>query len=247
MPTAVRRARGKLMYTVKIPKIVMPDVKSITASAAGEPFVDIEDYSKGVILVDLQYLKAGRAGAVSSAYMRRGVADRLLSAWEQLPEGYTFKIYDAWRSVETQSDLYYEYYNKLASDGANRGLSSEELHKMARTFVSFPDTSAEFSFVHSSGGAIDLTVIDENGVELDMGCGFDDFSDLAETCFFEEEGKDPTARQNRRILYRAMTAAGFTNYPCEWWHYDFGDIFWSAITGKPAVYASEYDVKKVIG
>lgn len=34
------------------------------------------------------------------------------------------------------------------------------------------------------------------------------------------------ARANRRLLYWAMTEAGFANYPPEWWHFDFGDQMW---------------------
>ena len=67
-----------------------------------------------------------------------------------------------------------------------------------------------------------------------MGTGFDDFTEKSLTSHFESQSSD--IRDNRRLLYRVMTEAGFTNYPLEWWHYDYGDSFWSYYTGKPAIY-----------
>ena len=205
-----------------------------------EPFVNIAEYSDGLIAVDMEYLKRGYDGAIDIAYVRQDVADKLLHAASLLPEGYRLKIYDAWRPYEVQAALYYEYYDKLCAMEENRGLSEEELHRMARTFVSFPDRSVEFAFVHSSGGAVDLTVIDEDGEELDMGTGFDDFTDLAATRAFETV--DCEARENRRMLYHVMCAAGFTNYSPEWWHYDLGDKFYARFGGGAVKYASVYSV-----
>ena len=233
------------MDLTAIPNIKMPSALAGGSNAVKEHFVDIEEYSDGRIKADMQYYKVKRPGAVNKAYARRAVADKLLKALSYLPDGYSFKIYDAWRSPETQSDIYYEYFQKLSEKEENRHLSVDELHRMARTFVSFPDRSKEFSFVHSSGGAVDLTIVDENGEELDMGCGFDDFSDVAETSYFETYGESSVPKQNRRLLYWSMINAGFTNYPSEWWHYDFGDLFWATMTGEAAIYASEYDIGNI--
>ncbi|MEV1002288.1 M15 family metallopeptidase [Nonomuraea sp. NPDC050202] len=41
-------------------------------------------------------------------------------------------------------------------------------------------------------------------------------------------------RANRRLLAQAMSAAGFTNYPTEWWHWSYGDRYWALTTGAPA-------------
>ena len=218
-------------------------LSELSFSRVDEPFVDLFEYSDGKIAVDMEYLKRGYDGAINVAYARREVADRLLEAAALLPEGYRLKIYDAWRPYEVQAALYYEYYDKLCAMEENRGLSDGELHRMARTFVSFPDRSVEFAFVHSSGGAIDLTVIDENGNEIDMGTGFDDFTELAATRALESV--DCAARENRRMLYHAMCGAGFTNYSPEWWHYDFGDRFYAASSLGEVKYASVYSLDEM--
>ena len=110
---------------------------------------------------------------------------------------------------------------------------------MASLFVSYPSEDPDCPFVHSTGGAVDLTIVDPEGRELDMGTGFDDFSDAANTAYFEKNGSQEI-RDNRRLLYNVMLAAGFTNYPSEWWHYDFGDRFWAAIKNTDSIYQGIY-------
>ena len=227
------------MRNKEIPLQALPDTQNISFALQDEPFVEIRSYSQGKIQADMQYYKANRTGAIAEAYMRKTVADKLLKALTLLPEGYALKIYDAWRPYAVQKSLYDEYYDTLKKE--NPSLDEAQLHERAKTFVSFPDKSKTVSYVHSSGGAIDLTLVDKTGRETDMGCGFDDFTPLAATVSLEGSLKNQTAKENRRLLYYAMTAAGFTNYPAEWWHYDYGDIFWSAATGKPVLYGSVYE------
>lgn len=232
------------MENKKIPAREMPDTEKIEYAEENSPFVDIAKYSNGKILVDMQYVKGGRRGAIAAAYLRKEAADRLLQALEFLPAGYTFKIFDAWRPYEVQKSLYDEYFEKLKAESPAR--TEEELHRRARTFVSFPDKTKKFAYVHSSGGAVDLTLVDEKGVDADMGTAFDDFSDLSSASALEEIEGFGEARENRRTLYFAMIRAGFTNYPSEWWHYDFGDIFWASATGFPVKYASVYTAEEMI-
>jgi D-alanyl-D-alanine dipeptidase len=47
----------------------------------------------------------------------------------------------------------------------------------------------------------------------------------------------PETRANRRLLAEAVGAAGFVNYPHEWWHWSYGDRYWALATGSPfAIY-----------
>ena len=80
---------------------------------------------------------------------------------------------------------------------------------------------------------------DENGVPLDMGTAFDDFSEASRTDYFETEF-NPAVQENRRMLYGVMTGAGFTNLPGEWWHYDYGDRFWAYYNRCPARYGGVF-------
>jgi len=230
------------MINEKIPKTDMPNAGTFVYEKTNEPFVDIVKYSEGAILAEMKYAEQGRTGAITVAYVRKRVAEMLMQAKKLLPDGYTFKIYDAWRPYAVQKSLYDEYFNRLKEE--NPSFSTEELHVLAKKFVSYPDKSGEYGYVHSTGGAVDLTVVAPNGRELDMGTGFDDFSALALTASFEDSG-DETVKKNRRILYHAMRKAGFTNYPNEWWHYDYGDCFYATLTGDTVKYSSVYLLKDV--
>ncbi len=73
---------------------------------------------------------------------------------------------------------------------------------------------------HSRGAAIDLTLIDSSGTELDMGTGFDAFTPLSHHGVTDIPVE---AQRNRLILMGIMTAAGWDFYRNEWWHYQLFD------------------------
>ncbi|WP_109479603.1 D-alanyl-D-alanine dipeptidase [Paraburkholderia sp. C35] len=70
---------------------------------------------------------------------------------------------------------------------------------------------------HSRGTAIDLTLIDGNGDELDMGTGFDAM--VKESEHFHQ-GLPQHVQRNRLLLLGIMHASGFTHIASEWWHYE---------------------------
>jgi D-alanyl-D-alanine dipeptidase len=81
--------------------------------------------------------------------------------------------------------------------------------------------------IHSYGMALDLTLVDADGVELDMGTGFDDMTELShpalEEGFLRAGGLSAKQVANRRLLRAAMLQAGFLAIRTEWWHFDCGD------------------------
>ena len=89
---------------------------------------------------------------------------------------------------------------------------------------------------HKTGGSVDIIVLDENGNELDMGSAFGGVGKSTHTR--HEEGLTDKQKHNRRVLYWAMTQAGFINTnPFEWWHYAYGDRAYAAYKGEPhAIY-----------
>ena len=81
--------------------------------------------------------------------------------------------------------------------------------------------------IHSFGMALDLTLLDDRGRELDMGTGFDDMTALShpalEAGFLAGGELTPAQVANRRLLRDAMFQAGFVGINTEWWHFDCGD------------------------
>jgi D-alanyl-D-alanine dipeptidase len=81
--------------------------------------------------------------------------------------------------------------------------------------------------IHSYGMALDITLLDETGAELDMGTGFDDMTELShpalEEGFLAHGELNCEQVANRQLLRDAMGQAGFVGIHTEWWHFDCGD------------------------
>ena len=73
---------------------------------------------------------------------------------------------------------------------------------------------------HSRGAAVDLTLLDAGGRELDMGTPFDAFTRLS---YHGNTEISVEAQRNRFILLGVMSAAGWDFYTNEWWHYQLFD------------------------
>lgn len=104
-----------------------------------------------------------------------------------------FKIFDAYRPLEAQQALWN--------------------HTPDPDFLSNPDGGA---CPHCRGVAIDLTLIDEDDNELDMGTGFDEFTPLSH---HGNQDIPHKAQSNREYLKKLMLDAGWDFYTNEWWHY----------------------------
>ena len=230
----------RTVLSLPVPEQILPDTGNIQLNSMEEPLICISETCRDVMDFEPKYLEQNIPGAIAEVYVRKTVADMLLKATAMLPEGYQFKIYDAWRPAAVQKALFDEYYDRLSKEYEGTGKTEEQLKELTMRFVSFPSSDPAKPFVHSTGGAVDLTIVDAEGRELDMGTGFDDFTDAAHTAYFEHAGSEKI-RDNRRLLYNVMRAAGFTNYPSEWWHYDFGDRFWAAMNGRDSIYTGVYE------
>jgi D-alanyl-D-alanine dipeptidase len=224
---------------VPIPPLI--DVQTgrvVDATNIDEPLVDLARYSKGLVRCSPQYGTI-TAGVSLPCLARRSVADRLVSAHSLLPKGLRFLVYDAWRPLEIQQRLFDEQLVKLLQEHPDWPESVAQSE--ASRFVTNP---SEVTPPHSTGGAVDLTLSRSDGDALWCGSAFDEFSPESATRYFEEaiqagrhlSPQEREAMLNRRVLYNSLARVGMTNYPREWWHFDYGDGFWSQVVGKPAVY-----------
>jgi D-alanyl-D-alanine dipeptidase len=172
----------------------------------------IEILPSPMVAIDLRYGSpnnfVGRNlyGDHVRAYLHRLAAAKLQRAAETLVTlrpGFKLLILDALRPRSVQFIL----WEKLA------GTPEQQ-------YVADPRIGS----IHNYGFAVDLTIIDEQGRELDMGTAFDDFTPLAqaklESQFLAEGALSDAQHQNRLLLRRVMEGAGFIQLPIEWWHYD---------------------------
>ena len=246
-------------HVFKIPHVEDP-VRYEARDFCDSDFVEIISNDK--MEVCMQYPVLGMKNAEPQCLMRREAAERLFAAAKKLPKGYRFRIWDAWRPFALQHELYEVYSKEIIRDFHLQTVSEEVRNAVIRGFVSDPIPDREIPPVHTTGGAIDLTILDAEGRELDMGTGFDAFTEKTRTDYFEnardenverddaatddELGEEKrVVRENRRLLYGLMTEAGFTNLPSEWWHYDYGDRFWAYYNQKPAIYGGVFTKEEI--
>ncbi len=81
---------------------------------------------------------------------------------------------------------------------------------------------------HLTGAAIDVTLADVWGAELELGPPIDA---IAEEQGQNEAATSDEARARRLVLARALTGVGLVNCPTTWWHWSYGDRYWALLTG----------------
>lgn len=220
-----------------IPELGVPSIKKFEINSNDEKIVPI---SPSGIKVESQYYVQGITGSYKDCYVRETVLKMLIEAEKNLPKGLKLKIYDGYRPICIQQRLWNFYRQKVKNE--NPLLSDKEIDFKTSFFVSQPSYDINQPSLHNTGGAVDLTLVTDNGYELSMGTLFDDFTDRAWTNHFEKYEKNNDVKENRRILYRAMTSVGFTNLPSEWWHYDYGTKFWAYFKDTEALYKGILDI-----
>lgn len=106
-------------------------------------------------------------------------------------------------------------------------------------YVAIPTRDLMKPSPHLTGGAVDLTLANEQGW-IDMGTGFDDFTEKAQLEWYERKAslspQEKTIRDYRRLLRQVMENAGFVSNSEEWWHYDYGNRRWANATGGSILY-----------
>lgn len=199
-----------------------PVITAIPVRECGERLVDVR--ATGRLLVDPR--KQDPEGDFTQ--LREGVADRLLAAQGSLPDGLRLLFIEGYRPLALQRAYFEEYLHELRGDHPE--LSAQELFSAASRHVSPPDIAP-----HSAGAAVDLTLATAGGTELDMGTRVNASPEESDNaCFTAARSVSAEARANRDILARALTSAGFVNYPTEWWHWSCGDRYWALGTSAPA-------------
>jgi D-alanyl-D-alanine dipeptidase len=201
--------------------------RRLTIRECGEPLIALADYAPNRVAVDSRYYAAGYAGALAECYARETVARRLVAAAALLPPGWRLVIFDAWRPLAVQQHIFDAYLSQLRGD--QPAAAEPALREQAAHYVAPPSADLACPSPHATGCVIDLSALDGNGVPVDLGTEFDAFDPRAHTRHFEtriEAGEMLTAADNacarhRRILFHALRAVGFVNYPHEWWHYEW--------------------------
>src|SRR5262249_23559968 len=136
---------------------------------------------------------------------------------------------EGYRPIRIQRRLFAAAYRHLRS--RHPRWSPQQLREAANVLVADPSIAAP---PHSTGGAVDVMLVDEQGRRLDLSTPLPSSELSAPThC----AGLSAEAQANRTLLVGALSRAGLTNYPGEWWHWSYGEPGWAVRTGAPyAIY-----------
>jgi len=170
-----------------------------SASKPGYKMVNIKKIIPAIIL-DLRY--AGKNNfmhtrlypSIRTTYLREKAATQLDSVQQVLKsKGLGIKIYDAYRPYSVTEKMW-----QLVQDDR---------------YTADPKKGSG----HNRGVAVDLTLVDlKSKKEVEMGTGFDNFSDTAHHDFKQ---LPDVVLQNRLLLKSVMEQFGFKALDTEWWHY----------------------------
>jgi zinc D-Ala-D-Ala dipeptidase len=129
-------------------------------------------------------------------YLRHDAAVQLVKVNDFLKRtfNYRLKVFDGYRPLSVQKIMW-----KVMPD---------------EKFVANPAKGSR----HNRGCAVDVTLVDANGIELEMGTPYDDFTEKAAP---EYPDISDRAKSNRKILNLAMMQFGFIRLETEWWHFDY--------------------------
>lgn len=204
---------GDSCSTVDVMTILLthPRVTSIPVVECGDPLVRLDT-----------------GFGPARALVRSGLADRLNAAQGALPRQLRLRVIEGHRSPAAQQAIITDYTGQLRAEHPE--LPAEELRHLSSRFVAPLEVAP-----HVAGAAVDLTLVDLVGNELDLGTAIDETPEQSQgRCYFAAADIGRAARVNRQILAEALGAAGFVNYPTEWWHWSFGDRYWALLTAAPA-------------
>ncbi|WP_328333095.1 MULTISPECIES: M15 family metallopeptidase [unclassified Streptomyces] len=193
--------------------------------------IPLRECGEGLVDVRAHGLQADdRKQDVTGAFaqVRQGVLTRLLHAQSLLPTGVHLLFIEGYRPPALQRRYFEEYSDELVR--AHPGWQGTEIREAASRFVSPPEIAP-----HSAGAAVDLTLIDHQGHELDMGTRVDASpEESGGACYTDAPGLSDRARAHRITLGNALSVAGLINYGTEWWHWSYGDRYWALQTQQPA-------------
>ncbi|MEA5523047.1 M15 family metallopeptidase [Limnoraphis robusta] len=177
------------------------------------------------------------SGVDSPYYLRQEVLERLITAQTQLQSdypGWKILIFDAYRPLEVQQFMVdYTFAEIIKARELKPDLISAEERKAileeVYQFWAVPSLDPATPPPHSTGAAIDITLVNNTGKIVDMGSPIDEISPRSYPNHFAESSHlvEQKYHQNRQILAAVMISAGFQQHPNEWWHFSYGDQMWA--------------------
>jgi zinc D-Ala-D-Ala dipeptidase len=209
----------KSMLLIADPKII-----KLSIVENNEPFIDLKNQ---------KVIAFGTSPEIPNntdyTKMRKSVYDKLIQAQSRLPAGLKFCLYESYRSLSLQEKLFNNRFTEVKNlhpDWSHTDLFNETIKLVSP--VKNLDGSVNVP-PHSTGGAIDIYLIDANMNPIDMGIHPKDWMDDVDGSTSETDSKkiSQNAIKHRKIMNHVLENVGFVNYPYEYWHWSYGDRYWA--------------------
>lgn len=203
------------VWGVRVPKAEGPPIAKTEPSRNGTQIADrdrVPDWARLVdmtdinpsIILDMRYATANNflnreLYPVARCALRASVAEKLSRVQNELQQrGLGLKVFDCYRPFSVTEEMW-----EVLPDPR---------------YVANPAWGSR----HNRGAAVDLTLVDREGRELEMPTEFDDFTERAARDY-RGPGVSETARRNSELLAAVMRKHGFVPLVTEWWHFDAAD------------------------
>mgnify|MGYP000656801869 FL=1 len=201
-PIFVRAAEPpQVQITQPEPTLEAPESIFMSQLPSWARLVDIRTVNRNIRL-DIRYATTNnflkrKLYPISKCALRSSVAQKLSLVQTDLEKiGLGLKVYDCYRPFSVTEQMWEVLPNP--------------------NYVANPARGSR----HNRGAAIDLTLVDRTGKELEMPTPFDDFTAKAHRDY---AGGSAQSRKNRQLLEDAMKKQGFIGITTEWWHFDSED------------------------
>ncbi|MBN3951121.1 MAG: D-alanyl-D-alanine dipeptidase [Nostoc sp. NMS7] len=203
----------------------------------GEPLIEIP-LELFVVESPHPYEKLGATyGDRSPYYLRQSVIENLIQAQsylDSLHPNWRIQIFDAYRPIAVQQFMVNYSFAQAVQE---RGLTEVELSPKQQQEIweavyaiwAVPSLDEKTPPPHSTGAAVDVTLIDDAGQIVNMGSPIDKMSERSHPDYYANSHHSQAQKYHahRQLLRDVMLKAGFQRNPREWWHFSIGDQMWA--------------------
>lgn len=220
---------------MRIPKLkTVEGFDSVLIEENGEKLVNMKGLNPKI---HVKPVYSGSTLLPSGVFVREKISEKLVIVANSLPEGTNLILWDGWRPLELQNEIYLNYLESLIA--VYPRLSFERLELLAEEFVARPSSNQLKPSPHVTGGSVSVALCNTVGDLLPLGTDYGAVTPKAHTRYYEEILSDDNnfrVAELRRKLFNAMVSQGFTNFSNAWWHFDYGNQYWGKIKGENAKY-----------
>ncbi|MEP0855750.1 M15 family metallopeptidase [Trichocoleus sp. DQ-U1] len=215
----------------------MKPYQQIVIVECGEPLtaIPLEQFA---VVSPHPYEKLGATyGDRSPYYLRQGVLESLIAAQHQLAvtnPDWRIDLFDAFRPVEVQQFMVdYTFAEVVQAQGLNlielTEAQRQAIWEIVYQFWAPPNLDPATPPPHSTGAAVDITLVDNTGKTIDMGGEIDEISARSHPDYYANstQAVEQQYHFHRQLLNDVMLQAGFRRHPNEWWHFCLGDQMWA--------------------